>query len=104
MVSHPGGAVALIGLDDLSPLIEIAPSRPLALDVLSMACAWIQGQDTAAMDKEKIMGKIDGIIQRLVTSFKGTDAVTLLAFLSTTLRRLDPEVQSPLPFSPSTLY
>ncbi|OIW33509.1 DUF1941-domain-containing protein [Coniochaeta ligniaria NRRL 30616] len=92
LVSQPGGASVLLGLDDLSPLIEIAPSQPLVLDIFSMACALLQGQATTPEEKSKLMAKIDSIIQGLVLSFKGTDGVTLLAFLSDLLRRLDPEI------------
>ncbi|KAH8909620.1 DUF1941-domain-containing protein [Coniochaeta sp. PMI_546] len=92
LVSKPGGASVLISHDDLSPLIEIAPSRPIVLDIFSMACAWLQGQSATPEETPKLMAKIDKIIQGLVLSFKGTDGVTLLAFLSHLLRRLDPEI------------
>ena len=100
LVSQPSGASALIGLDDLSPLTEIAPSRPIVLDIFSHACAWLQGQSTDTDEKPKLQAKVDKTIQGLVLSFKGTDGITLLAFLSDLLRRLDPEV-SPLSTAPS---
>lgn len=90
----------MLGLDDLSPLIETAPSRPIVLDIFAMACAWLQGQSATPEEKSKLSAKVDQIIQGLVLSFKGTDGVTLLAFLSDLLRRLDPEVTY-LPEPPS---
>jgi hypothetical protein len=104
LVSQPGGAATLIALDDLSPLIEIAPSRPIVLEIFSMAFAWLQQQTTTPEEKQKLMGKVDGLIQGLVLSFKGTDAVTLLAFLSNLLRRLDPEVCRFHPLSSLPVY
>ncbi|KAB5570014.1 Neurochondrin-domain-containing protein [Coniochaeta sp. 2T2.1] len=100
LVSQLGGASALIGLDDLSPLIEIAPSRPIVLDIFSHACAWLQERSTNPDEKPKLQAKVDKIIQGLVLSFKGTDGVTLLAFLSDFLRRLDPEI---IPQTPTWL-
>lgn len=78
-----------MGIDDVSPLIEIAPSQPLVLDVFLYAYA-----HSAAFsdDKLSLRPKIDQTISSLVVSFKGTDAVTLLSFLDRLLRRLDPEV------------
>ncbi len=81
-------------VDDLSPLTEIATSHPLALDVLSLA--WL-GNSAAAVaspgDKPFLRQKIDATIGALVSTFKGTDAVTLLNFLSHLLRNLDDEVR-----------
>lgn len=79
-------------MDDVSALIEIAPSQPLALDILLYAYAQSAGfvEDAASMQS-----KLDTIIRGLVASFKGTDAVTLLSFLAELLRRLSPEVSCP---------
>jgi hypothetical protein len=74
-------------------MIEIAPSHPLVLEALSYA--WLNDMATTA-DKEALRSKIDKTITSLISSFKGTDAVTLLAFLATLLPRLEPAV-SPQP-------
>jgi hypothetical protein len=50
---------------------------------------------TATPDKSMLRSKIDSTISSLVSSFKGTDAVTLLSFLANLLPRLEPEVSHP---------
>ena len=89
IVNSPQGSKVFEGVDDLSPLTELAPSQPLSLDILSLA--WLNST-SSAQDTEDFSLKIDKTIQALVSSFKGTDAVTLLAFLSHTLRNLEIEV------------
>lgn len=79
----------MVKLDDLSPLTEAAPSNPLALDILGHA--WLN-----------VLGVLEGWgsisihlnknIQNLASSFKGTDAVTLLEFLGNFLRQANPKV------------
>jgi hypothetical protein len=92
LVSQPDGAHAFTAVEDLSPLTEIAPSQPLALDVLLYA--WLNAM-TATPDKNSLRIKIGATISSLVASFKGTDAVTLLSFLASLLPRLEPEVGYP---------
>ncbi|KAK3296154.1 Neurochondrin-domain-containing protein [Chaetomium fimeti] len=89
LVSQPDGAHVFTAVEDLSPLTEIAPSQPLALDVLLYA--WLNAM-TATPDKESLRSKIGATMSSLVASFKGTDAVTLLSFLASLLPRLEPEV------------
>jgi hypothetical protein len=43
-------------------------------------------------DDFALASKIDHTIESLVASFKGTDAVTLMAFLAGLLQKLDPKV------------
>jgi hypothetical protein len=92
LVSQPAGAAAFNGIEDLSPLTELAPSRPMVLDILTFA--WLQQQSNATLpqDKQRLTKKIDKTIMALVSSFKGADPVTLLEFLGNLLRKLDPEV------------
>lgn len=78
-----------MGLEDISPLTEVAPSHPEALQILSFA--WLHAQN-ATQDHAALRGKIDNTIQQLVSSFKGTDGVTLLEFLGSFLHHADPEV------------
>ncbi|KAL2256962.1 hypothetical protein VTK26DRAFT_836 [Humicola hyalothermophila] len=94
LVSQPEGARVFIEVEDLSPLTEIAASQPLALDVLLYA--WLNAAATATI-REGLRAKIDTTVQRLVSSFKGTDAVTLLSFLAALLPRLEPDVLPPNP-------
>lgn len=89
LVSSPGGAKVFTDIEDVSPLIEIAPSHPLALDVFLHA--YVQTA-TLVGDQPSIAQRIGKTIESLTASFKGTDAVTLLSFIDTLLRRLDPEV------------
>lgn len=92
LVSRVEGAKEFVAIEDASALVEIAPSQPLALDIFLYAHSQSATftEDTAALKT-----KIDQIVQSLVASFKGTDAVTLLAFLAELLRRLDPQVGGP---------
>jgi hypothetical protein len=92
LVSHPDGAQAFTAIDDISPLTEVASSQPLVLDTLLYA--WLNAT-AAGADKTKLRSKMDATIGSLVSSFKGTDAVTLLAFLGSLLPRLEPEVCAP---------
>ncbi|KAK4241685.1 e9b59b6a-f39c-4d2a-9b94-75afe2ab05bc [Achaetomium macrosporum] len=94
LVSQPSGAQIFAAVEDLSPLTEIASSQPLALDTLLYA--WLNAM-TAATDKTNLKSKIDRTVGSLVSSFKGTDAVTLLSFLANLLPRLEPEVLPPNP-------
>lgn len=93
-VSSPEGARVFVEIDDVSPLVEVAPSQPLVLDVFLYA--YIHAE-TWPGDKASLRLAIDRTVSELVASFKGTDAVTLLAFLDQLLRRLDPEVRRTMP-------
>ncbi|KAI3391573.1 hypothetical protein diail_7065 [Diaporthe ilicicola] len=97
LVSHPEGAKEFMVIEDVSALVEIAPSQPLALDIFLYAYSQ---SATLVEDATSVKSKIDKTIQGLIASFKGTDAVTLLAFLAELLRRLDPEC---VPRDPSWL-
>ncbi|KAK1751565.1 e9b59b6a-f39c-4d2a-9b94-75afe2ab05bc [Echria macrotheca] len=93
LVSKPEGAKVFVGVQDLTPLTENAPSQPLTLDVLLHA--WLNAMPAA--NKDHLRSIIDQTIGNLVSSFKGTDGVTLLAFLADLLPRLEPEVLPPNP-------
>jgi hypothetical protein len=94
LVSQQDGAKVFAEIEDLSPLTETASTQPLALDALQYA--WLNAM-TATTDKPSLRSKIDSTIGSLVSSFKGTDAVTLLSFLASLLPRLEPEVSYPEP-------
>lgn len=89
LVSSPEGARELVAIDDASALIEIAPSQPLVLDVFLYAYSQL-----AVLPEHRLTlrSKLNSTVQSLVVSFKGTDAVTLLCFLDSLLRRVDTEV------------
>ena len=90
LVSYPDGAKEFVGVEDASPLLEIAPSYPLVLDVFLYAYSQ---PPTMVKDQPYLQSHISQTVQSLNASFKGTDAVTFLNFLDQLLRRLDPEVQ-----------
>lgn len=92
ITSFPEGARAFMNIEDISPLVEVAPAQPDALRVLSFA--WLHAQNTS-QDPAALRTKIDKTIQQLVSSFKGTDGVTLLEFLGSFLHHADPEVCPP---------
>ncbi|KAK0623118.1 Neurochondrin-domain-containing protein [Immersiella caudata] len=93
LVSQPEGARVLVSVKDLTPLTEIASSQPLALEVLLHA--WLNSAPVT--EKVVLSSTIDKTVGNLVASFKGTDAVTLLDFLSKLLPGLEPEVLPPNP-------
>ena len=93
LVSSPAGAVAFAQLPDVSPLMELAPHNPDALDVLSFA--WLGAAATASSPriKQTLAKNVDDGLLRLALAFKGTDGVTLLAFVGRLLRDLDLEAR-----------
>lgn len=77
-------------MEDVSSLLEIAPSHPLVLDVF----LYVYSQPAMVFGSQlSLKSHIEKIVQSLVASFKGTDAVTFLSFLDQLLRRLDSEVR-----------
>jgi hypothetical protein len=104
LVSSPGGAkiLAELGLDDWSPLIEIAPEQPYVLQIFIWA--WSKGAQLMDKDsKAALRLKVDKAIQSLIASFKGTDATSLLDFISH-LAELDPDVSVSLAEPNSTAH
>jgi hypothetical protein len=81
-----------VSVEDLSPLTEIAPKHPDVLEVFSLA--WLN-YIAIAGNKSSLSSNIDQTIQQLVSSFKGTDSVTLLAFLGHFIRSANQEVRAP---------
>ncbi|KAK2009196.1 DUF1941-domain-containing protein [Colletotrichum eremochloae] len=94
LVAFPEGAKFFFEIEDVSPLVEIAPNNPSALEVF--AFSWINCMDLV-QDRTALKTKIDGTVQALVSTFNGTDGVTLLEFLGKFLRNADPKA---LPSSP----
>lgn len=88
-MSQPEGARIFVSIEDLTPLTEIATAHPLALEALLHA--WLNS-GSGVTDKAGLRSTIDKSIGNLISSFKGTDAVTLLDFLANLLLRLEPEV------------
>ncbi|KAH7313345.1 Neurochondrin-domain-containing protein [Stachybotrys elegans] len=93
LVSSQEGAKTFTAIEDLSPLTEIAPSHPLVLDILCHA--WLNAM--VSQDKSILATRIDNTIQSLVSSFTGTDAVTLLEFIGKFLRQADVAIIPPNP-------
>lgn len=89
LASSPEGAHALVEIDDLSPLTEIAPTHSIVLDIISFA--WLNSM-TAVDDAEAFTSQVDETIQSLASSFTSTDAVTFLEFLGSFLRQANPQV------------
>lgn len=88
MSSQPG-ARAFAGINDLTPLTEIAPTHGTVLDILYYA--WL-GAMTVLDDKSQLSVQVDTALQSLVSSFTNTDAVTLLGFLGKFLRQAEASV------------
>ncbi|KAJ4313505.1 hypothetical protein N0V84_009382 [Fusarium piperis] len=97
LVSSQAGAQAFIKIADISSLTEIAPTHAAVLDILSFA--WLNSM-TVVQDPSALATQIDAAIQSLVSSFTGTDAVTLLEFLGYFLRNANHSI---LPRQPKWL-
>jgi hypothetical protein len=87
--SQSQGALEFVVIEDLSPLTEIASQHSMALDVIRLA--WTR---TAVDPTEvpKVTDCINKTIPMLISGFNRTDAVTFVAFIGDTLRRLPQEV------------
>lgn len=92
LVIYPEGAKVFVEIIDVSPLVEIVPNDQSALDIFYFA--YINCMDLAE-ERTVLRTKINSTIQALVSSFTGTDGVTLLGFLGKFLRNSDPEVGTP---------
>ncbi|CAI6082308.1 unnamed protein product [Clonostachys chloroleuca] len=92
--SVPQGAKTIIEVEDLSPLTEAAPSNPLVLDIILYA--FLNTMSTPE-GKQTLVSRVNDTIQSLVSSFKGTDSVTLLEFLGGLLRQVDSSIFPPNP-------
>lgn len=79
-------------MEDFSSLTEIAPSHAQVLDIFYFA--WLNSMTTIE-DPSTLVRQIDDTIQSLVSSFTGTDAVTLLEFLGYFLRHANSSVRFP---------
>ncbi|KAH6604275.1 hypothetical protein Trco_007721 [Trichoderma cornu-damae] len=89
IVSSREGAMALVKMDDLSSMTEVAPSHAVVLDILRHA--WLNAM-VVVDDTPYLADRIDRNMQSLVSSFRGTDAVTFLEFLGLLLRQASSEV------------
>ncbi|KAK4230821.1 Neurochondrin-domain-containing protein [Podospora fimiseda] len=95
LVNQPSGSQVFIAIDDLSPLTEIAPSQPLALETFFHA--WLNAMTLSPNNTVTLQSKIETTIGTLITSFKGTDAITLMNFLAILLPRLSETLLPPNP-------
>ncbi|ENH73125.1 hypothetical protein FOC1_g10008621 [Fusarium oxysporum f. sp. cubense race 1] len=89
LASSQQGAQELIKVEDFSSLTEIAPSHAQVLDIFCFA--WLNSMTTIE-DPSTLVRQIDDTIQSLVSSFTGTDAVTLLEFLGYFLRHANSSI------------
>ncbi|KAL7934478.1 Neurochondrin domain-containing protein [Trichoderma chlorosporum] len=89
LVSSQEGAMALVEVEDLSSIAEIAPSHAVAMDILRHA--WLNAM-VVVDDTSYLADRIDRNVQSLVSSFRGTDAVTFLEFLGLLLRQAKSEI------------
>ncbi|RKK15242.1 hypothetical protein BFJ66_g2726 [Fusarium oxysporum f. sp. cepae] len=89
LASSQQGAQEFIKVEDFSSLTEIAPSHAQVLDIFCFA--WLNSMTTIE-DPSTLVRQIDDTIQSLVSSFTGTDAVTLLEFLGYFLRHANSSI------------
>lgn len=72
--------------------MEIAPTQPLVLNVLSFAFLGSMATANTIEARSAFAHKVEQVLADLVRSYTGTDGVTLLDFLADFLRRLDDHV------------
>ncbi|KAI9167383.1 putative pyridine nucleotide-disulfide oxidoreductase RclA [Paramyrothecium foliicola] len=94
LVSFQPGARAFAGINDLTPLTEIAPAHGTVLDILYYA--WLNAM-TVMDDKSQLSAQVRTALQSLVSSFTNTDAVTLLDFLGKFFRQAESPILPPRP-------
>lgn len=90
-VSQLEGALELLNIKDLSPLIEIAPQQSIALDILFYAWSNASADST---ESQNIIQQVDDVVLKLLLSFESTDGVTLLHFMGNIIPKLTFEVES----------
>ncbi|KAK2070658.1 hypothetical protein P8C59_005135 [Phyllachora maydis] len=104
--SADGAAVLLLEAHDrhLGPLVDLAPSHPLALQVLHHAWVSIsladddETQNTPPGRVADLSAKLDQTVQTLLSTFRqSTDPVPLLAFVDNVLRSVHPRILAPNP-------
>ncbi|KAK0385817.1 hypothetical protein NLU13_6994 [Sarocladium strictum] len=97
LVSSQAGANVFVGLEDISPLTEIAPSYAAAMDVLNFA--WLNAMENQEV-RTSLRAQIDTGVQSLASSFRSTDATTFLSFVGLFFRQAAPDI---LPSNPKWL-
>lgn len=95
LVNSKDGAAAFMAVEDTTPLTEIATSHAMVLDIFCRAWLNHMAGGAAGAAGAAFLQQIDAVLQNLVVLFKGTDAVTYLAFLGTFLSQATPEVSLP---------
>ncbi|KAJ6780747.1 hypothetical protein PWT90_04622 [Aphanocladium album] len=88
LVNSKDGADSFMAVEDTTPLTEIATTHPMVLDVFCRA--WLNHMAGGAAGAP-FSQKIDAVLNSLVVNFKGTDAVTYLAFLGSFFSQATPE-------------
>ncbi|PBP26945.1 DUF1941 family protein [Diplocarpon rosae] len=88
IVSQPEGASEILAVEDLSSLIEITNQYPLALEIFQYS--WTNAS-TVNAEVQTVRRSIDQVIPKLILNFRGTDAVTFIAFLGNALVKLESE-------------
>ncbi|KAI9826392.1 MAG: hypothetical protein M1832_000309 [Thelocarpon impressellum] len=89
--SRPRGAVALWHVDDMSPLVEIAPQQPLSLDVIRYMILH------QPVEEEDLTDKLHGLISALVLAFRDGNAHVLFHFLAEVLPEAVSKMIDPSP-------
>ncbi len=88
--SEPEGALEILNLKDVSPLIEIASEYSMVLEVVGFA--WIN-LSVEPERQDVVRESMNKILPKLILTFKGTDAVTLIEFVGSLLQRLNSTVR-----------
>lgn len=94
LVSHRAGAAVFNSrvVDDLGPLVVLAPTQPLVLAILLRA--WIFGL-WERTTSTSITATIDAVLPTLAAAFADTDGVTLLDFVARLLRTFESMTLTP---------
>jgi Neurochondrin len=88
--SWPAGAERLLGVEDWSPLLEVAPQQPLAVDIIKFAL--INGALQPNL-LQQVRERLDRVVPALIVNFRGSTNSPLLELLADIFTKLPPEVR-----------
>ncbi|KAI9768021.1 MAG: hypothetical protein M1840_005333 [Geoglossum simile] len=89
--SWPVGAARLLGVGDWSPLLEVAPQQPLAIDVIKFVL--INGAFQPGL-LQQVRLRLDAVVPALIVNFRGSATSPLLELLADLFVKLPPEALS----------
>jgi hypothetical protein len=88
--SGQSGAEKLLSVEDWSPLLEIAPQQPLAIDILKFVLVNGAARPDLLV---QVRLRIDEVVPALILGFRNLSTSSLLELLADLFTKLYPEVR-----------